>query len=147
MYPLFVGNTAMPFWHNLMRLLGFTRPSRLTFDMDQEMVRSLHHLARRERRSEDELAAELLSMALEQRDAAEANLRRWQALSQREQQIAALICLGYTNRQIANQLVLSYETVRSHVRNVLYKFGLRSKLELRQALSDWDFSAWRPRAR
>jgi DNA-binding NarL/FixJ family response regulator len=131
-------------WHNLLRRLGFTRPSRLTFEMDQEMVQSLQHLAQREQRTENELAAELLSLALVRRDAAEANLQRWQALSPREQQVTALVCLGYTNRQIANHLVLSYDTVKSHVRNVLYKFDLRSKAELRQTLSDWDFSAWRP---
>lgn len=134
----------MSTWHDLLRRLGFTRPSRLTFEMDQEMVESLQHLAQREQRTETDLAAELLSMALVRRDAAEANLRRWQALSPREQQVAALVCLGYTNRQIATQLVLSQETVKTHVRNALYKFDLRSKAELRQTLSDWDFSAWQP---
>jgi DNA-binding NarL/FixJ family response regulator len=131
-------------WHNLLRRLGFTHPSRLTFEMDQEMVQSLQHLAQREQRTETDLAAELLSMALVRRDAAEAQLQRWQALSPREQQITALVCLGYTNRQIATHLVLSYQTVKTHVRNVLYKFDLRSKAELRQTLAEWDFSAWRP---
>jgi hypothetical protein len=28
------------------------------------------------------------------------------------------------------------------VRNVLAKFNLRSKSELRKILEDWDFSAW-----
>ncbi len=81
-------------------------------------------------------------MALVQRKTAEINLARWEALSPREQQVAALVCLGFTNRQIADHLVLSHETVKTHVRNVLYKFDLRSKAELRQALADWDFSAW-----
>jgi len=33
-------------------------------------------------------------------------------------------------------------TVKTHMANVLRKFDLHSKIELRMALSDWDFSAW-----
>ena len=132
----------MSIWQNLLRLLGFSRPDHLNLEVDAEMIESLHHLAQRERRTEKELATELLSMALVQRGTAEINLRRWQALSPREQQVTALVCLGYTNAQIAARLVLSQETVKTHVRNVLYKFNLRSKAELRRVLADWDFSAW-----
>ena len=60
----------------------------------------------------------------------------------REQQIAALACMNYTNRQIAAHLFISPETVKTHMRNVLRKFDLHSKAELRQTLGDWDFSSW-----
>jgi DNA-binding NarL/FixJ family response regulator len=132
----------MPFWQHLLRLLGLSRPARLNLKVDRSLIQSLENLAQREQRAEKELAAELLSMALVQRKTAEINLARWEALSPREQQVTALVCLGFTNRQIADHLVLSHETVKTHVRNVLYKFDLRSKAELRQALADWDFSAW-----
>ena len=56
--------------------------------------------------------------------------------------MGALVCLGYTNRQIAARLVISVETVKSHIRNILYKFNLHSKRELGLLLGDWDFSAW-----
>ena len=137
-----VGNIAMSFWQNLLRLLGFSRPNHLSFEVDQNMIQSLENLAEREQRTEKELAAELLFMALVQRKEAEVNLSRWESLSPREQQVTALICLGYTNRQIAAHLVLSQQTIKTHVRNVLYKFNLRSKAELRQTLANWDFSAW-----
>ena len=132
----------MPFWQHLLRLLGLSRPARLNLRVDRSLIQSLENLAQREQRAEKDLAAELLSMALVQRKTAEIYLARWEALSPREQQVAALVCLGFTNRQIADHLVLSHETVKTHVRNVLYKFDLRSKAELRQALADWDFSAW-----
>jgi DNA-binding NarL/FixJ family response regulator len=136
----------MSLWQNLQRLLGLARPSNhLSLEMDQNLIRSLERLAQREQRPETELAAELLSMALAQRKEAEINLRHWEALSPREQQVTALICLGYTNPQIAARLMLSLQTVKTHVRNVLYKFDLRSKIELRHLLADWDFSAWRDR--
>jgi DNA-binding CsgD family transcriptional regulator len=125
-------------WHTI------TRPnsSRLTFQMDQALVDSLRDLAKREQRPPEDLAQDLLSFALEERRHADENLKRWQDLSPREQQVAALACLNYTNRQIAALLVISPETVKTHIRNILQKFDLRSKAELRQALSDWDFSAW-----
>jgi two-component system nitrate/nitrite response regulator NarP len=63
-------------------------------------------------------------------------------LSPREQQVVALTCLNLTNRQIAAKLVITPETAKTHVRNILRKFNLHSKVELREALSDWDFSDW-----
>ncbi len=56
--------------------------------------------------------------------------------------MAALLCLNYTNRQVAARLGLSPETVKTHTRNLLAKFQLRTRAELRRALADWDFSAW-----
>src|SRR5512139_3689813 len=133
---------AMPFWQSLLRFLGLTRSDRLSLKVDPQTIQSLNALARRERRSEKELAVELLLAALVQRGAADEYFRLWESLSPREQQVTALVCLGYTNAQIASRLVLSQETVKTHVRNVLYKFNLRSKPALRRALAEWDFSAW-----
>ena len=66
----------------------------------------------------------------------------WESLSQREQEVTAFTCLGLTNRQIAARLSLSPETIKSHIRSVLKKFGLNSKDELRHILADWDFKGW-----
>ena len=82
-----------------------------------------------------------------QRRAADDHLQHWQQLSPRERDIAALTCLGYTNRQIAGRLYISPETVKTHMRNLLQKFDVRSKSELRRLLADWDFSAWENRRR
>lgn len=68
--------------------------------------------------------------------------RRWYDLTPREQQVAALACLGYTNEAIAGHLVISVNTVRSHMRRVLDKYGLASKAELRVALAGWEFESW-----
>ena len=68
--------------------------------------------------------------------------RVWHELTPREQQVAACICLGYTNQEIGQQLTISVNTVRSHVHNVLEKFRVASKAELRVALADWNFEEW-----
>ena len=67
---------------------------------------------------------------------------RWDSLSSRERDVAALTCLGYTNRQIAAKLKVSPDSVKGYVRQVLVKFNSHSKNELRKQLSGWDFSNW-----
>jgi DNA-binding CsgD family transcriptional regulator len=133
----------MTLWQRMLGVLGFVRPANRSFHFDADLVRSLRLLAEYEQRPEDEVAADLLSFALTQRGLVEDNLRRWQELSFREQQVAALVCLDYTNRQIAACLSISPETVKTHVGNALKKFAMHSKPELRAALSGWDWDAWR----
>ncbi|GAB4482317.1 MAG: hypothetical protein Kow0088_25190 [Anaerolineales bacterium] len=111
---------------------------------DPEMRRVLEELAEQEGRSAQQIATDLLRYALSARYAAQEYFRRWQRLSRREQQVVALLCLGYTYREIADQLIISYDTVKTHARNALNKFELRNLSEMRQALADWDFSAWQP---
>jgi two-component system NarL family response regulator len=40
-----------------------------------------------------------------------------------------LLCAGRSTREIAEELALSQETVRNHVRNVLHRLRARSRLE------------------
>jgi len=132
----------MSLMQHLLQALGrLPAPQRL-FHFDDELVQSLQELAEREQRSEDEVAADLLTTALAQREAAEVRIEVWRGLSIREQQVVALTCLGYTNRQIAARLGISPETVKSHVRSSQRKLGVSTKAELRHALADWDFSKW-----
>jgi predicted ATPase/DNA-binding SARP family transcriptional activator/DNA-binding CsgD family transcriptional regulator len=51
-------------------------------------------------------------------------------LTPREQEIAALIARGLTNRQIAAELSISEHTVANHVAKILRKLGLRSRSQL-----------------
>lgn len=53
-----------------------------------------------------------------------------------------MACLGYTNHQIAAKLGVSHTTIKTHIRNILTKFQLHGKGELRMALQDWDFREW-----
>jgi two-component system NarL family response regulator len=50
-------------------------------------------------------------------------------LTGRELEILGLVGNGKTSREIAEELFISENTVRNHVRNVLDKLGLRSRFE------------------
>ena len=89
-----------------------------------------------------QLALDILRFGMRYQWTSHENALAWEQLTPREQQVAALVCLGYTNHEIAHRLVISTSTVKSHVRNILQKFRLNGKLELKGVLRDWDFSAW-----
>ncbi len=51
-------------------------------------------------------------------------------LSPREQEVVKLVAEGYTNKQIAEMLVISFKTVERHRANILEKLGMRDRVEL-----------------
>jgi DNA-binding NarL/FixJ family response regulator len=114
----------------------------LVLELDPVNARHLGQLAENANISRQEAAQDLLQNALLERQVAETHLNHWRALTPRQQQIAALACLNFTNRQIAARLNISPQTVKAHLRNLLHRFDLHSKTELRLALEDWDFSSW-----
>lgn len=116
-------------------------PSRFV-KLDERLSLALARLAEQEERPVDELGQDMLSFALQHRRAAAENLESWESLTPREREVTALTCLGYTNKEIGRRLVIAPATVKTHLRNAKRKFGLHSKLELRKALADWDFSEW-----
>ena len=134
----------------LLAALGFyvdspgevTNRARRRFELDSDLRASLQNLAEREHRPVEEVAFDLLQQAVDERQAAAASLELWQQLTPRQQEIAALICLGYTNQRIAARLKISPETVKSHIRNLLNRVGARTKADLRRILANWDFSGW-----
>jgi len=55
--------------------------------------------------------------------------RRTRNLSPREREVLALLARGLTGEQIAERLVLSPETVRTHIRNAREKLGASTRVE------------------
>jgi DNA-binding NarL/FixJ family response regulator len=73
-------------------------------------------------------------------------------LTPREREVSALIARGFTNRQIAEQLVLSVRTVERHIENIYEKIGAHGKagraavtvFAIQQRLADFEESAVAP---
>lgn len=59
------------------------------------------------------------------------------ALSLREQQVLQLIAEGHTNMEIGQKLILSEETVKTHVRKSLQKTGARSRAQAVAVAMRW----------
>jgi DNA-binding NarL/FixJ family response regulator len=55
---------------------------------------------------------------------------RQDPLSPREQEVVKLVAEGFTNKQIAETLVISEKTVERHRANILEKLGMRDRVEL-----------------
>jgi DNA-binding NarL/FixJ family response regulator len=51
-------------------------------------------------------------------------------MTQREREVIALIAVGLSNKEIAQRLGIATDTVKSHVRNVMEKLALHSRLQI-----------------
>lgn len=57
-------------------------------------------------------------------------------LTNSEQKIASLIYKGFTYKEIAKELVVSYHTVKKHIENIYSKCGVKSRFELSKWLEN-----------
>lgn len=55
---------------------------------------------------------------------------QFDTLSEREKEVLELAAKGYSNKEIAEQLIISVKTVETHKSNVMEKLGLKSRPEL-----------------
>ncbi len=50
-------------------------------------------------------------------------------LTQRESEVLRLLAMGMTNKEIAQSLHISYETVKEHVQHILRKLGVSDRTQ------------------
>lgn len=56
-------------------------------------------------------------------------------VTKRERQIVQKICLGKTNKQIAEELFISLQTVKDHTHRIYSKIGVNSRMQLVQMMN------------
>ncbi|HVB31429.1 MAG TPA: response regulator transcription factor [Gemmatimonadaceae bacterium] len=59
-------------------------------------------------------------------------------MTQREREVIALIAVGMSNKEIAQRLNIATHTVKSHVRNVMDKLALHTRLQIAAYAHDQD---------
>lgn len=72
----------------------------------------------------------LIERFLERAPASLPQPSRLQSLSPREREVLALMALGLTNSEIAERLVVSLATVKTHVRSILAKLDARDRVQV-----------------
>ena len=74
------------------------------FLQDEELIAVIKDVAKQQQRAEEEIIADFTTVGLNQFLAQNEMEQRWSSLSRREQQVIALVCLGYRNHEIAKTL-------------------------------------------
>lgn len=115
---------------------------RLVFEAEAALGEEIRWMARARGQSPEALATDLLKRGLEQEARRTQVQAALSALTPREQQVAWLVARGWTNRRIALALVVSPETVKTHVAHVLEKLGVRSKVDLQVLFLDLRVRWW-----
>ena len=136
---------SMSIWDRLLYLIGLRPtpgPRTYHFDASESLQVTLSTLSSDEGRPEHDLIPDILAAGLTQYTANERLWITWEALSPREKDVTALVCLGYTNREIGARLHISPETVKDRLESAFRKFKVHKRNDMRVLLSHWDFSEW-----
>jgi DNA-binding NarL/FixJ family response regulator len=131
-----------PFIRRLFQKKPATDDDFRIYSSDQALVVIIRELAQKQGRSEEEVLTEFARAGQDSLFNHDTLMECWDSLTDREQEVLALVCLGHRNYEIAELLMVSHQTIKSHLQNIFYKFNLRSTKELRRALKDWQFQGW-----
>jgi DNA-binding NarL/FixJ family response regulator len=94
-----------------------------------ELIHAVRSIHRGETLIPPRMLGPLLAQLIKRRRQHQEALRRTSRLTRREREVLALLAEGADNEAIAQALVISRETARTHIQNVLSKLGVHSRLE------------------
>jgi len=97
----------------------------------QRLVEGIRAIARGEMLLSPTVAAKVVQQLARTRQEEEREADALQTLTPREREVFHLVAQGCTNAEIAERLVLSEKTVKTHVRNISNKLNLGGKDEMR----------------
>lgn len=96
-----------------------------------ELANAVRKAARGEAVIHPHVAARLVQeLESEQQHTPHHNVPLYSLLSEREREVLSLIANGYSNSDIAQRLVISEKTVKSHVGNILSKLHLADRTQV-----------------
>ena len=77
-------------------------------------------------------------ITISQKDSVKQKSFKELSLTAAEQKVAVFLCKGLTYQKIADELCISYHTVKNHVQNIFSKCGVNSRYELYEILNGAD---------
>ena len=103
----------------------------------EHLLRVLRGVARGETWLPPAETGNVLSLLLRQRDGREDTNRLLDVLTPREREVLACLAEGAGRNQVAEQLNLRANTVRTHLQNIMTKLGVHSALEAVALTRGW----------
>ncbi len=97
---------------------------------DDKMIESLHDL----RTGGSPMSAEIARRVVASFRQPSNNANELDVLTNREREIVELLCKNYAYKEIADQLYISRETVKKHIKNIYEKLHVQNKFEVIQKL-------------
>jgi DNA-binding NarL/FixJ family response regulator len=107
----------------------------LTESSMSELIDAARAIHRGETLIPQNMLGPLLAGLINHRKEQDEALRRVSRLTRREKEVLALLAEGANNGGIAQALVISPQTARTHIQNVLTKLGVHSRLEAAMLVS------------
>jgi two-component system NarL family response regulator len=95
-----------------------------------ELIQTVRAVRRGETFVPPALLGDLLTRLIRRRRDQDDALRRASRLTRREREVLSLLARGADNITIARSLVISPQTARTHIQNVMGKLGMHSRLEV-----------------
>jgi len=96
----------------------------------EEMVSAIRHVAEGNAYLHPTATKRLMGEYLDKLKNGGGEAGPYESLSEREKEILAKVAQGYTNKDIAEQLVISVKTVESHKSNLMDKLNLKTRPDL-----------------
>jgi len=94
-----------------------------------ELVSAIHRVMNEEIVIHPSLTKVLVNEALKDKGE-EVSYPQKEILSLREKEVLYYVCLGYTNQEIAEDLMVSVKTVEKHKANIMHKVNVKKRYEL-----------------
>jgi len=94
----------------------------------EELLRAIRYVAGGDTYIPSKMVGPLIDRLLNSRNQAFEQRRQLEQLSRREKTVLALLAQGNNNFAIADSLVISPQTVKTHVQNIMQKLGVHSRV-------------------
>ena len=96
----------------------------------EELIAGVHTVASGESLLSPSVTRRVIDRMAQQPTPDVSNQAKLGELTPRELEVLELVAAGFSNREIASQLVIGEATVRSHMRRILMKLDLRDRVQI-----------------